>query len=168
MISRLVPGRSAFCRMVRLTGEGDTGDGWTWASAVANAANATNAAHAATILNMLCLPTYCGRLVACARAACLASCVVAFSAENRKSTFPENALASSGSLLLDSVLPIGRDRRDYRCARDLAPGFLVASQRLLHERQLDALRLALRQHGVEVFDRAVDVEGHGTAAAALE
>src|SRR5882757_11040225 len=108
MISRLVPGRSAFCRMVRLTGEGETGDGWTWASAVANAAIATRAAQAATILNMMHLPTDDGRIFACARAACLASCVVAFSAENRKSTFPENALASSGSLLA-AVRPIGRD-----------------------------------------------------------
>ena len=32
----------------------------------------------------------------------------------------------------------------------------------------DAARLALRQHGVQVLDRAVDVEGHGTAVAALE
>src|SRR5262245_14401094 len=52
MSSRLVPGTSVFCRMVRLTGEGATGDGCTWALTLASAANATRAAQAAMVLNM--------------------------------------------------------------------------------------------------------------------
>jgi hypothetical protein len=61
--------------MVRLTGEGATGDGCTWALRVAKAANATSAAQAVTVLYMMRLPTFRGRFVALldSRAACPAS-----------------------------------------------------------------------------------------------
>src|SRR5258708_25468443 len=70
--------------------------------------------------------------------------------------------------LLRAVRPIDRYRRHLRRARDVAFGLLVAGERLLHQRQLDAARFALGQHRAQILDRAVDVERHWAAVAALE
>src|SRR6476469_5103395 len=67
-----------------------------------------------------------------------------------------------------AVGPIDRDRRHFRRARDVSFGLFVAGQCLRDERQFDAAILALGQHGAQILDCAVDVEGHRPAVATAE
>ena len=68
-----------------------------------------------------------------------------------------------------AVRPIDRDRGHFRRARD-AFAWSPRSRRASVRRAAASTPrcLALGQHGAQVLDRAVDVEGHRTAVAALE
>jgi hypothetical protein len=53
MISRLVPGTSALCKIVRLTGEGWTGEGCGCALSASTIPNVIRAVQSIILLNMV-------------------------------------------------------------------------------------------------------------------
>ena len=57
---------------------------------------------------------------------------------------------------------------DFGIARAVMPGFLVAAERSLDQRQLDVARFGFREHRLHVFDGAIDIECDRSGGAASE
>src|SRR6516164_8444858 len=74
------------------------------------------------------------------------------------------------SVRTDITAPICLERftYDFGIAGAVLPGFLVAAERPLDQRQLDPARFGFREHRLHVFNRAVDVECYRSGGAAFE